>query len=272
MWLSSNNNLFNGKKDKINTSNTISKATEYFVLTKNAFTKRTHQITIKWEPPRRGSYTLNTDGTAKGNPGIGGIGRVFRNHNGDWIIGFVENIIHTTNTSAELKALLKGLQLAEQNNLVPLDINTDSAEIIQMLITSNLTYDPIICECRSLICRMDRAVVKHTYREQNRVTDALAKEATKTTFLNRSSILAVPSMFANDAFWADILGTDFVRIFVGCATMALNNNDPLENMPMGDVDVEDDQVEEPILLAPDAPKDRNLQSQAAPEHSCQWPT
>ncbi|OIT25402.1 hypothetical protein A4A49_56186, partial [Nicotiana attenuata] len=64
--------------------------------------------------------------------------------------------------------------------------------------------------------RMDRAVVKHTYREQNRVTDALAKEATKTTFLNRSSILAVPSMFANDAFWADILGTDFVRIFVGC--------------------------------------------------------
>ncbi|OIS98092.1 hypothetical protein A4A49_62485, partial [Nicotiana attenuata] len=66
------------------------------------------------------------------------------------------------------------------------------------------------------IHRMDRVVVKHTYREQNRVADVLAKEATKPTFLNRSSILSVPPMFVNDVFWADILGIDIVRIFVGC--------------------------------------------------------
>lgn len=130
-------------------------------------------------------------------------------------MGFMENIPHITNTLAKLKALLKGLQLAEQNNWVHLDINTDSAEIIQMLITGNLTYDPIICECRSLIHRMDRVEVKYTYMEKNRVADALAKEATKPVFLNRSSLLPVPSMFANDVLRADILGTDIVRIFVG---------------------------------------------------------
>ncbi|OIT29607.1 hypothetical protein A4A49_56320, partial [Nicotiana attenuata] len=63
---------------------------------------------------------------------------------------------------------------------------------------------------------MDKVVVKHIYREQNRVADALAKEAMKTVCLNRSSILAVPPMFANDVFWADILGIDIVRIFAGC--------------------------------------------------------
>ncbi|XP_070026590.1 uncharacterized protein [Nicotiana sylvestris] len=126
-------------------------------------------------------------------------------------MGYIENIPLTTNTLAELKALLKGLQLAEQNGWVPLDINTDSAEIIQMLLTGNLIYDPTICECRLLMQRMDRVVVRHTYKEQNRVADAIAKEAAKPTLLGRSSLLAVPPMFVNDLFWADILETEVVR-------------------------------------------------------------
>ncbi|OIT31976.1 hypothetical protein A4A49_55653, partial [Nicotiana attenuata] len=71
---------------------------------------------------------------------------------------------------------------------------------------------------------MDRVVVKHTYPEQNRVADALAKETAKTVFLNRSSILAIPLMFDNDAFWADILGTGFVRIFMGCNMKTILQN------------------------------------------------
>ncbi|OIT07030.1 hypothetical protein A4A49_62861, partial [Nicotiana attenuata] len=66
------------------------------------------------------------------------------------------------------------------------------------------------------IHRMDRVIVKHIYREQNRVADALAKEATKEVFLNKSRILSVPPMFVNDIFWADILGTELVRTFMGC--------------------------------------------------------
>ncbi|OIT03932.1 hypothetical protein A4A49_64327, partial [Nicotiana attenuata] len=66
------------------------------------------------------------------------------------------------------------------------------------------------------IHRIDRVVVKHTYLEQNKVADALAKEAAKEVFLNKSRILSVPPMFVNDIFWADILGTELVRTFVGC--------------------------------------------------------
>ncbi|XP_070039961.1 uncharacterized protein [Nicotiana tomentosiformis] len=128
----------------------------------------------------------------------------------------MENIPHTTNSMVELKSLLKGLQLAEQNGWIPLDINTDSPEIIQMLLTGNLTYDPMICECRLLMQRMDKVVVRHTYREQNRVADVLAKEAAKPSFLGRFSLLVVPPMFANDIFCAVILGTEVVRKFLAC--------------------------------------------------------
>ncbi|OIT39427.1 hypothetical protein A4A49_58028, partial [Nicotiana attenuata] len=66
------------------------------------------------------------------------------------------------------------------------------------------------------IQRMGRVVVRHIYREQNRVADALAKEAAKEMFLNKTMTLSVPPMFVNDVFWADILGTELVRSFMGC--------------------------------------------------------
>ncbi|OIS97736.1 hypothetical protein A4A49_62525, partial [Nicotiana attenuata] len=72
--------------------------------------------------------------------------------------------------------------------------------------------------------RMDRVVVKHIYREQNMVADALAKEAAKKVFLNKSRILSVPPMFVNDIFWADTLGTESVRTFEGCNMDSILHN------------------------------------------------
>ncbi|OIT03985.1 hypothetical protein A4A49_64319, partial [Nicotiana attenuata] len=66
------------------------------------------------------------------------------------------------------------------------------------------------------IQRMGSVIVRHSYREQNRVADALAKEAAKKNFLNKILLLAVPTVFANDVFWADTLGTELPRIFLGC--------------------------------------------------------
>lgn len=126
------------------------------------------------------------------------------------------NIPQATNTRAEVQALIRGLQLEEQNNLVLLEINNDLVETINMLLNDNMIFDPLICECRSIIQRMGSMVVRHIYREQNRVADALAKEAAKEMFLNKSLTLSVPPIFANDVFWADILGTELVRSFVDC--------------------------------------------------------
>ncbi|OIT01908.1 hypothetical protein A4A49_56670, partial [Nicotiana attenuata] len=218
------------------------------MLTKNDSTKVTHQTMLIWESPSRGSYKLNTDGAAKRNPEIGGSGGIFRSHNGDWILDYMDNIPdhaqlclikdkackyrlysllsipQTTNTRAEVQALIRGLQLAKQNNLVPLEINTDSAETINMLLNGNLIFDPLICECRSIIQRLGSVVVRHIYREQKKVVDALAKEVAKEMSLNKSMTLSVPPMFANDIFWADILGTELIRSFVGCNLYTIMQN------------------------------------------------
>ncbi|OIT34913.1 hypothetical protein A4A49_56890, partial [Nicotiana attenuata] len=74
------------------------------------------------------------------------------------------------------------------------------------------------------IHRMGRVVVKHTYREQNRVADSMAKKAAKTISLVRSSLLPDPPMFANDVFWANILGIEVVRNFVACNMDTISQN------------------------------------------------
>ncbi|OIT38011.1 hypothetical protein A4A49_55946, partial [Nicotiana attenuata] len=72
--------------------------------------------------------------------------------------------------------------------------------------------------------RMDKVMVRHTYREQNGVVDALVKEAANSSFWGRTIILAVPPMFANNIFFADILGTEVVRNFWACNIDTIEQN------------------------------------------------
>lgn len=106
-------------------------------------------IWVKWEPPNNNSFKLNTDRAATGNPGKEGLVGVFRNASENWILGYMGSIQYTTNTQAELLALLKGLQIAEERQFTPLEINTDSTEVIRMLINGNLYFDSLIHECRN---------------------------------------------------------------------------------------------------------------------------
>ncbi|KAF3629713.1 hypothetical protein FXO38_27542 [Capsicum annuum] len=74
-------------------------------------------------------YKLNTDGACLSNPGIGGIGGIIKNHQGNWVIGFSKGFHHATNNQMELLALLEGLKLVEDQKLFPLEINVDSLEV-----------------------------------------------------------------------------------------------------------------------------------------------
>ncbi|XP_075092242.1 uncharacterized protein LOC142172509 [Nicotiana tabacum] len=148
---------------------------------------------------------------ATGNPGRGGLGGVFRNASGNWILSYMGSIQHTTNTHAELLAILKGLQIAEERQLTPLKINTDSNEVIRMLINRNLLFDSLIHECRSIVQRLGVVVVKHSYKETNKVADLLAKEGTNKNLFEDIFVTAVPSVYVTHVFWADIAGTVFKR-------------------------------------------------------------
>lgn len=56
---------------------------EYYLLARNKPQKQWTTISVKWEPPDIGFFNLNIDGSFLGNPGVGDILGVFRNHSGD---------------------------------------------------------------------------------------------------------------------------------------------------------------------------------------------
>lgn len=86
-----------------------------------------------------------------------------------------------------------------------------------MLKMGNYVYNFIISECRSIIQRVRGTVVKHSYREKNTVADPLAKEGAKKDLFGRTIILVIPAVFANEAFWVDILGTVFSKNILECS-------------------------------------------------------
>lgn len=82
-----------------------------------------------------------------------------RNHNGDQIVGYTKSFINATNNQMELMALLKGLIIIEQLNLIPIEINTDSIEIIKILIDNNLLYVGIVDDYRYMLRGLGNPVV-----------------------------------------------------------------------------------------------------------------
>ncbi|KAK4713627.1 hypothetical protein R3W88_019534 [Solanum pinnatisectum] len=114
---------------------------------------------------------------------LGGIGGVIRNHNGDWIIGFISREAHVDPVLAEIRTLKQGLLMAINHNLKPLDINTDSSQLITYLNHHNYHYSNLTLECRSLMVKLGATTPTHIFREQNQLADKLSKEGNNyTTF------------------------------------------------------------------------------------------
>lgn len=69
-------------------------------------------IITQWSFPRQGRFKLNSDGCCKGNPGDG-----LRDDAGQVIFASADYYMDTTNSIAETKALLKGLQICIEQGI-----------------------------------------------------------------------------------------------------------------------------------------------------------
>ena len=69
---------------------------------------------------------LNTNGSALGNPGLAGVGRVLRDHWGWWISGFSLHVGLATNNMVELAVVKQGLKMAWNMGFKYLQIELDS--------------------------------------------------------------------------------------------------------------------------------------------------
>nr|XP_009594976.1 uncharacterized protein LOC104091358 [Nicotiana tomentosiformis] len=151
------------------------RATEYVTLARNdSSTKPPLALHVKWHPPKQNHFKLNIDGAFK--DGVGGIGGVFRNSKGDWVLGYYMQIPQSEYTYGELISLLHDLKLAYVHGLHPLVVDTYSIEIINMFITNPQQYTSILHDCRILRQQLGDPELKYYFREQNKVADLLAKE------------------------------------------------------------------------------------------------
>ncbi|KAH0709485.1 hypothetical protein KY284_010912 [Solanum tuberosum] len=171
-----------------------------FIASNPAPTKaRNHTVHVNWNPPPHGGFKLNIDSAVKANPGDGGLDGVIQNHKGGWVIGFISKEANTTPLLAELLALRQGLGMAIANNLIPLDINIDSLEVVNLFHTDNALYNNLIFDCRCMMEKLGATRPVHIFREQNRVADLFGKEGLKCNTYGSPMFLIGPHMDASSA-------------------------------------------------------------------------
>lgn len=175
-----------------------------------------------WQKPEPGVIKLNVDGSRSGNSGKIGAGGVIRNDIGSWIKGFQVNLGIGDVLDAELWGLYYGLKLAIDNNMDNLEIESDSAILVKLVLDSDISVHPlgsIVSCCRALMGRLNLVSLKHIYRECNMVADSLAKNS-----LNHEHGVVEfdsPPVHSSQAFLADIDGIPRGR------TVAVTTDDPI---------------------------------------------
>jgi len=138
-----------------------------------------HMTWIKWTPPSAGWKVLNIDGAVMDTQGRVGAGGVIRDEAAKWIVGFSEYLGACSVLKAEVRALLRGLKIAQELGVTKLWIYTDSSTLISM-ITNPSTWktevSPLIHQCVQLLVWPGwETQVSHCFREINQVADKLAK-------------------------------------------------------------------------------------------------
>ncbi|OIT05759.1 hypothetical protein A4A49_61449, partial [Nicotiana attenuata] len=75
----------------------------------------------------------------------------------------------------EILALLHRVKLALTKKFIPLVIETDCLELLNLLKSNNCLYQNLIDDCRYLLRKANDPQLKHIFREANGVADLLAK-------------------------------------------------------------------------------------------------
>ncbi|XP_050386206.1 uncharacterized protein LOC126802601 [Argentina anserina] len=133
---------------------------------------------FSWIRPPEQFLKLNVDGTRSGQSGKIGAGGVIRDHNGNWVSGFQINLGVGAIIEAEAWSLYYGLKLAHNLHISKLEIESDSAILINLLKRPDLSLHPLgslIAGCHHFISSMDETRINHIFRESNMTADSLAK-------------------------------------------------------------------------------------------------
>ncbi|XP_027166413.1 uncharacterized protein LOC113766418 [Coffea eugenioides] len=129
---------------------------------------------VRWEAGGYGCTTLNTDGCAKGNPGVSGGGGVLRDSGGHVLVAFSAYLGEGSSLRAETLAALLGIQLCLGKGVGPRVIQSDSLLLTEILKRRYHCPWHIRREVEQIWHLVGEARFVHCYREANKVADILS--------------------------------------------------------------------------------------------------
>lgn len=128
-----------------------------------------------------GTWYLNSDGGARGNPGPAGVGIVLRSPDGEVALRGGAYLGEATNNVAEYEALLWGLRAARSLGARTLVVRADSELVVKQLRgeyrVKNEGLKPLFVQAQALRRAFESVEFVHVRREDNAEADALANEA-----------------------------------------------------------------------------------------------
>jgi ribonuclease HI len=139
---------------------------------------------MHWSKPPPGFFKVNTDGSyVHGQAACGGI---IRNHNGNFVKGFMCKLGSGNALFAELKGILFTLHIIREMQLTNVILETDSIHALNMIqnrYTSIFHLQPLLQEIIHLINRSGSTIrINHIHREANTCADALALRGHQADF------------------------------------------------------------------------------------------
>ncbi|KAF7833600.1 hypothetical protein G2W53_015933 [Senna tora] len=171
---------------------------------------------IKWKPPECGSLKFNVDGSCWRHNSSISCGGVLRDSDGRWITGFVRRMGKGNSLTAEMWAIYSSLQIAWDNRLKDIIIETDSLLAITLIkdgVDRFHPLKPLVSAICNLADRIGNINFTHSFREGNRVANALASSGHCMDFGLYS--LDIPPSSCILLVEDDIRGVLFPRGFAG---------------------------------------------------------
>lgn len=134
-------------------------------------------IQVHWNPPPHNYYKLNIDGSFSSLEKIGGIVGVICDATCTWKVVYnkKKKPCGLNATFMEALSLLKGAEIAFQQNLFSLVIETNSTGVINLLTDNhNSMFTCLISHCRYWLRKLQNPLIQHMFREGNKVAHVLA--------------------------------------------------------------------------------------------------
>ena len=126
------------------------------------------------------TVSLFVDGAADLHTKTAGIGGVFLGENNEELYQFSKYLDDATNNEAEYSALIRGLELGLELNIINIEIYADSELVVKQINgdykVKHERMKPLHRKAIALLCQYSNWCLQHVYRDDNMIADKLSKE------------------------------------------------------------------------------------------------